>query len=246
MNSGLPMYLSDQDNYSRLKSYKLYFIRFKALRLCFVTGLLLAGTFGFAQDKPYQKEINNFLKKDSIQAPEQGAILFTGSSSIVMWKSLQEDFPGKNVLNRGFGGSSLPHLLMYADDIIFPYNPSQIVLYSGENDIAAGADARLTYDRFRQVFELIRGRLPQVPITFISIKPSPSRKQFRPVVDSANAMIRQYLKGQRRTSYVDVYSKMLDKNNNPRADIFLRDSLHMNENGYKIWKKAVAPHLKNK
>lgn len=224
----------------------MYFLRFKVFRLSIVTGLLFAGSFVFAQDKPFQKEINRFLQSDSIQAPEQGAILFTGSSSIVMWKSLQEDFPGKKVLNRGFGGSSLPHLLMYADDIIFPYNPTQIVLYSGENDIAAGADARLTFDRFRQVFELIRGKLPQVPITFISIKPSPSRKQFRPVIDSANAMISQYLRGQRRTSYVDVYSKMLDKNNNARPDIFLKDSLHMNENGYKIWKKAVAPHLKNK
>lgn len=90
-----------------------------------------------AQGNPFQQEINAFKQSDSLQAPMNHAILFVGSSSFRLWNSMQEDFPGYSIVNRGFGGSSLPDVIRYADDIIFPYNPKQIVIYCGENDLAS-------------------------------------------------------------------------------------------------------------
>ena len=157
---------------------------------------------------------------------------------------MQEMLPGYNVLNRGFGGSNLLDLKRYLNNIVYPYKPKQVVIYSGENDIAAGTvQAPEVLERFKDVFQSIRQEMPQVPIVFISIKPSPSRAQYLPIVQESNRLIRRYLETQPETQYVDVYSLMLDKNGKPMQDIFLEDDLHMNKKGYQIWQKALTPHL---
>jgi len=87
-----------------------------------------------AQVRPFSKEIKAFKTSDSLHAPPRKAIVFVGSSSFTMWKDVQQDFPNHVVINRGFGGSSLPHVIDYAEEIIIPYKPKQVVVYCGEND----------------------------------------------------------------------------------------------------------------
>ena len=206
---------------------------------------LVLPALGQAQNPPFWDEIQQFKKQDSKKTPPKDAILFVGSSSIRLWNGLAEDFPGHKVMNRGFGGSTLLDLKHYLNDIVLPYQPSQIVIYSGENDIAAGnVSAQDVLKRFDDVFTAIRKEMPQVPVTFISIKPSPSRQNFMPLMVEANSLIKKYLEAKPNTDYVDVYSLMLDSNGEPRNDIFVADKLHMNEKGYQIWKKAVGPALK--
>ncbi|MBD1396380.1 G-D-S-L family lipolytic protein [Pontibacter sp. JH31] len=195
---------------------------------------------------PFWDEIRAFKQQDAAQMPPRQAILFVGSSSIRMWDNLQEMFPDKQVINRGFGGSNLLDLQYYLADIVFPYDPRQIVIYSGENDIASDTvSAQDVLQRFEEVFTSIRQKLPEVPVTFVSIKPSPSRRKYMPVMEEANALIRSYLQAKPNTSYVDVYQPMLIQNGKPRPDIFIADSLHMNQNGYRIWQKAIEPYLTN-
>jgi len=193
----------------------------------------------------FENEIKAFEARDQQTPPPKRPILFTGSSSIRLWDSLSRYFPGKPVLQRGFGGSELSDVRYYADRIIMPYKPRQIVLYAGENDIATGKQtAQQTYDRFVDLFEYVRKRLPGVPFVFISIKPSPSRRQFQPVVIEANQLIKQYLSTKRNTRFVDVYTPMLGANQQPMGHLFKGDSLHMQAAGYQIWAKAVRPVLK--
>jgi len=198
------------------------------------------------QAKPFAKEIQAFKKQDSIQMPPKNAILFVGGSSIVGWRNAQQHFPQHTIINRGFGGSSLPHVINYANDVIFPYNAKQIVIYVGENDFTAhdSISAQIVFNRFQQLFHTIRARQPKTPIVFISIKPSPSRAHLMPKFVEANSMIEAFLKKQKRAEYVDVYSKMLDENGKPMEDIFQGDRLHMNEKGYAIWQEALKPYLK--
>lgn len=198
------------------------------------------------KDKPFYNDIREFKKKDSAQMPPQDAILFVGSSSIRMWDDLQKDFPKKTVINRGFGGSSLPHVIDYADEIIFPYNAKQIVIYAGENDFAASdtVSAQTVAARFQQLFHLIREKQPEVPIVFISIKPSPSRAHLMRKMSEANQLIREFLREHKKTEFVDVYTLMLNDSGHPKEEIFLEDRLHMNRKGYDIWKKAIKRHLK--
>ncbi len=176
--------------------------------------------------------------------PPKQAILFVGSSSFRMWKHMQEMLPEYTVINRGFGGSNLLDLRRYLNDIVFPYEPRQIVIYSGENDIASDTvGAQEVLQRFEDVFQAIRAKLPTVPIVYVSIKPSPSRERFMPLMRESNQLIQNYLQDKPHTRFVDVYQLMLNENGKPLPDIFIQDNLHMNDKGYAIWVKALEPHL---
>ncbi|MBX6379364.1 MAG: G-D-S-L family lipolytic protein [Thermoflavifilum aggregans] len=194
---------------------------------------------------PFWNEIRQFKQQDSLNPPPAHAILFVGSSSFRIWKTLSDDFPGYTVINRGFGGSTIPDVMRYADDIIFPYHPKQIVIYCGDNDAASSSSitADSIYNRFVQLYDLIRKKLPESQISFVSIKPSPSRQQLMPLMDAANRKIQQFLSKQPHADFIDVYHLMLDKKGMPRRDLFLPDMLHMNRKGYLIWIKAIQPHL---
>ena len=199
----------------------------------------------YGQDAPFENEIRTFEKQDSLAPPPAHPILFTGSSSIRFWSSLAADFPDKTVLNRGFGGSELSDVIRYADRIIVPYQPKQVVLYAGENDIATGKQTgRQTFKRFVTLFRHVRRKLPGVPFTFISIKPSPSRRQFMAQMNVANDLIRRYLAKKRDAQFVDVRPLMLQPNGQPIGALFRPDSLHMNAQGYQRWTGAVRPVLR--
>lgn len=210
----------------------------------FLPLFLLVHLYAQAQEAPFWNEIKAFKQQDSVQMPPKQAILFVGSSSIRMWNGMQEMFPKHTVINRGFGGSNLLDLKHYLGDIVFPYQPKQIVIYSGENDIASDTvQAPEVLERFKDVFTEIRQEMPQVPVVFVSIKPSPSRVKFKPIMEESNRLIQQYLKLQPKARYVDVYTPMLRPNGKPKPEIFIQDSLHMNQQGYQIWKKRITPYL---
>ncbi|MFD2569982.1 GDSL-type esterase/lipase family protein [Spirosoma soli] len=194
---------------------------------------------------PFESEIRAFEATDKTTPPPRQPILFTGSSSIRLWDSLQGYFPDKVVLNRGFGGSELSDVIRYADRVIVRYQPKQVVLYAGENDIATGKQTgQQTYERFVTLFRYVRKKLPNVPFTFISIKPSPSRRAYFSEVKEANRLISQFLANQRNTSFVDIQPVMLQANGQPVGELFKPDSLHMKPEGYRRWAKVLRPYLK--
>jgi len=199
----------------------------------------------FAQEAPFWDEISAYKHLDSIKPVPPGAILFVGSSSFRFWENLQSYFPDYTVINRGFGGSTLPDVIQYADDIIFPYQPKQIVIYCGDNDFAASdtVTGEMVYNRFVRLYNTIRTRMKAVDILYVSIKPSPSRVLLMPRMEEANRRIAGFLGTQKHASFVDVYHRMLTPEGRPMADLFLEDQLHMNLKGYAIWKDAIQPCL---
>ncbi|MBS1948074.1 MAG: G-D-S-L family lipolytic protein [Bacteroidetes bacterium] len=214
-------------------------------RKFFCQVLLLAIGFLNLNAQPFKADIENFKKQDSIVPPMQHAILFVGSSSFTKWTDIQDYFPGYPIINRGFGGSTLPDVIYYAKDIIFPYQPKQVVIYCGDNDFASSdtISARTVVARFKKLFWIIRKKLPATSIVFISVKPSPSRAKLMTKEVVGNRTIRDFLAKQKNTAFVDVYHLMLDESGKPLSSIFMQDSLHMNANGYAIWKKAIEPVL---
>ena len=162
-----------------------------------------------------------------------------------MWKDVQEYFPGYKIINRGFGGSTLLDQIRFVKDVVFPYNPKQIIIYCGENDLNASdtVDGNDVSRRFQRLFTLIRSKFPKAQISYISMKPSPSRQLLMEKMRSGNDKIKKFLSSKKRTAFIDVYKEMIDDEGKPRADIFLDDNLHMNKAGYAIWKKAIEPYL---
>src|SRR6478609_4359532 len=140
------------------------------LKTCFFICLLvISAQCIFAQQQPFYEEIQNFKNQDTVNPPPKNAILFVGSSSFTKWTDVQAYFPGYKIINRGFGGSSLPDVIRYADDIIFPYQPKQIVIYCGENDLASSdtVTAQMVFDRFKELYQMIREKT-NVPVAFVS------------------------------------------------------------------------------
>jgi lysophospholipase L1-like esterase len=210
-----------------------------------ILSLLISGAWNEACSQPFASEINAFKKQDSASFPPKGAILFVGSSSFLMWTDLNHYFPGYSIINRGFGGSSFPDVIRYADDIIFPYQPKQIVIYCGDNDFSFSdtVSSQTVFNRFKQLFLLIRKNMPGENVVFVSIKPSPSRVGQMVREEETNAWIKQFLSEQKNTGFVDVYHAMLNPNGKPISEIFKADSLHMNEKGYAIWQRLIKPYL---
>jgi len=217
------------------------------MRLRLILLLLVFSPWISAQESkpPFWNDIQDFKRQDSISFPGTGKILFVGSSSFTKWKDVQDYFPGFPIVNRGFGGSSLPDVIRYREDVIFKYKPKQIVIYCGENDLAASdtVSAATVIKRFKELFSLIRGRLKNVPVAFVSLKPSPSRQHLMPKMLVVNGTIKNYLQKQKKTVFIDVYHKMLKPDGKPMDDIFIEDKLHMNAKGYAIWQKIIKPYL---
>lgn len=216
----------------------------KILALTSLLFLLLA--VHAQQTKPaYWEEIQAFKKQDSAKMPAKGQILFVGSSSFRMWTDVQDYFPGYPIINRGFGGSTLADVIRYADDVIFAYDPKQIVIYCGENDFASSdtITVDMVVARFKTLFSMIRQHYKKVPVAYVSMKPSPSRTKLLPKYLEANLSIKNFLKKKRKTVFIDVYHPMLDANGQPLPDIFKEDNLHMNAKGYAIWQKLIEPVL---
>jgi len=198
-----------------------------------------------AQQLPFQDEIAAFRKDDSMTPPPARPIVFTGSSSFRKWTGVREAFPGYPIINRGFGGSTFPDVTRYTNDVIFKYNPRQIVIYCGDNDLASSdtVTAEVVFRRFKDLFSLIRTRLKNADIVYVSIKPSPSREKLMPRMEAANKLISDFLRGQKHAAFADVYHKMLTPEGKPMEDIFEGDKLHMNAKGYTIWQKVLLPYL---
>ena len=194
---------------------------------------------------PFWKEILSFKKMDSIQQPPKNSILFIGSSSFTNWKDVANYFPGYTIVNRGFGGSTLPDLIRYFYEVVVPYQPKQIFIYCGENDIASSdtVTADEVVRRFKTLYAMIRVYFPNTVVDFVSIKPSPIRERIQDRVKDANKKINAFLMNEKNTKFVDIYDAMLDANGKMREELYVEDRLHMKPEGYQIWKRIFLPYM---
>lgn len=195
------------------------------------------------QPSKWETEIAAFERQDVENPPAKGGILFTGSSSIRLWENVEKAFPGQPIINRGFGGSEIIDITQNFNRLILPYEPRQIVLYSGDNDVNSGKTAKQVTQDFKDLFGQIRTSQPEVHVVFISIKPSPARWEKRQEMSKANNLIRDFLESRPNTAYVDVWSQMLGRDGKPIAHLYASDGLHLSPEGYEVWNKALYPHL---
>ena len=198
---------------------------------------------GQATAPRFQEEIGAFARSDRTNPPPQGAILFIGSSSIRLWKTLAEDFPGRQVINRGFGGSQLIDSVNYAEQIVLPYKPRLIVLYAGGNDINEGKSPQQVLADYQAFIRKVHATLPATRIAYISIAPNPARWAQVEKVRAANRLIEDYGRQDPTLTFINVFPHMLGEDGTPRPEIFEPDRLHLNAKGYALWKKIVEPFL---
>jgi len=217
----------------------------KILACCVaLTGIVTAGESA-PKSNFWEKSICAFEEQDKKQPPPQNAVLFLGSSSIRIW-DLDKWFPELDTINRGFGGSQFADATLYADRIVIPCHPKTIVIYDGDNDIAAGKTPKKVSADFDELIATLRRGLPDVRIVMLSIKPSTARWEKFPKMQEVNAYMKEAAAKDPHMTYVDVGTCLCDGDGKPRADLLRRDGLHLNDEGYKAWTKILRPILEEK
>jgi len=195
----------------------------------------------------YEKEIAAFEQADRAAMPPAGAVLAIGSSSMRGWhKTISRDLAPLTIIPRGFGGSTMHDLEAYADRVIFPYKPRAILIYEGDNDIAAGVPPAAVLASFARLVERIHAQLPGTRVYVLSAKPSPLRWEHWPRTAELNAGLRAACEADPLLEFSDVATPMLGENGQPRPELFLGDRLHMNAQGYVLWTQIVRPALVEK
>ena len=123
----------------------------------------------------YESEILAFEQLDAITMPEPGGIVFTGSSSIRLWETLAADMAPLRVIQRGFGGAHMEHVVYNVPRIVTAYSPRAVVVFVGGNDLGAGKTVAEVVADFEQFLQEVHARLPAADVWFLSMKPSPLR-----------------------------------------------------------------------
>jgi lysophospholipase L1-like esterase len=214
--------------------------------LLLIASLLLLEFTAVAQDpRRFETEVTNLVAGDTT-VKKKNLILFTGSSSVRLWRpDIASSFPGKNVLNRGFGGSHMSDLIYYFDKLILPYHPKQIFIYEGDNDLASGKTPEEVMRQADSLLHLIRKKVSRrVNVVFIAAKPSLARWNLRETYTTFNGMLKAWAEKNKHVTYADVWTPMLDPSGKVKDDLFIEDGLHMKANGYEIWAHVLAPYIK--
>jgi len=171
--------------------------------------------------------------------------LFYGSSSIRLWDNLYKDFEAYKPLNMGFGGSTLAACIVYFDRLMTGLNPDIFVLYAGDNDLGDGRHPEEVLIFFRQMAVEVRKRFGNIPLVYLSVKPSIRRFNIIEQIRFTNKIISSEIKKMdENVFFVNIFDKMMDGNRYPNRSLFQSEGLHMNENGYAVWKNTLLDFFK--
>lgn len=191
---------------------------------------------------PFIEEIHAYIQQDAREFPAPGGVVFVGSSSVKLWEDAPREFPFVNIIQRGFGGSTIAQSTLYADYIVIPYRPRLVVMYAGDNDIAFGKSPETVQNDFREFVRKVHAALPDTMIAFASIKFSLSRWHLRRLIERANDLIWEFCLVTPNTHFIDMTDVMLSEHGEPRPELFT-DGLHPNRDGYREWAKVLAPAI---
>jgi lysophospholipase L1-like esterase len=216
-----------------------------ALLIVFASGCQTAPPNSLATHNSsiWRNAIAAYEANDQTNPPPKNGIVFVGSSSILKWKTLAADFPDLPVINRGFGGSQLADAVNFADRIVIKYQPREVVVYAGGNDLNAGKSPEMVYGDFVALMRQLHAGLPHAQLAFISSAPNLARWSQVEKVKRLNLLAENYCR-HHDIFFINVFPLMLGTDGKPKPDIYVADGLHMNAKGYAIWRAAVAPYLK--
>jgi len=214
----------------------------RILFICLLTGIS-ANALQAQDPTRFKGEIKTLKSKVYNFRQGEEVYLFTGSSSIRKWKNIPEYFPGKNIINNGFGGSQMSDLLHYCKDLILKYTPTKVFIYEGDNDLGSKKTSDEILATTKVLVGKIESKLPQAEIIIISAKPSLSRWPLKKKYLELNSDFKKYCESKSNLSFADVWIPMLNEEGKPIENIFVEDGLHMNSKGYDIWAKVLKKYL---
>lgn len=208
---------------------------------------LISGTIRSLCGDPeaWESSIRQFEVQDKRQPPTPNSILFVGSSTFTLWKTLEKDMSPLKIINRGFGGSKITDIVRYSDRIVIPYNPKAIVLFAGTNDIAwpKPATAQQVYQAYLAFTRQVSDLLPTTQIYYVAITPTPARWTYWEIANEANRLIQQHSRTDDRFHFIDLTARFIGPDGKPDRKLYRMDGLHPNQKGYAVWTETIKPIL---
>lgn len=204
----------------------------------------IKGVPKLAQQLKWDQKMERYEKLDSMNPPKKDLILFVGSSTVENWKTVEKDFPGRVVINRGISGSKTIDLINYKDRLITPYHPKQIFIYEGDNDIGYKWEPEEILGQIKKLFSIVRKERPEAEIIFISIKPSIRRMKDKERIEKTNLLVKEFVEKQANAAYADVYNAAFTAKGELCPEHYREDGLHLTAEGYEVWKKVVSKFIK--
>lgn len=195
-----------------------------------------------ATAKRWESVIQRFEQAESEKPSPKGAVVFYGSSTIVRW-DLSRHFPNVVTVNRGFGGSQMADARYFAQRVVLPLKPRIVVVYSGDNDLAAGQTPESVVREFRALVDKIHSQLPETRVICLGVKPSIARAHLLERQRETNRLLRQVCEKDPRLRFVDTEQLMLREDGSIRSELLSADGLHLSEEGYRLWSEAIRPLL---
>lgn len=193
----------------------------------------------------YHEEIEQLESKPVIPKGQKLRLLLYGSSSMRLWVDPQNDFPEFEVINQAFGGSTLAACCWFFKRLIPQYHPDLLVFYAGDNDLGDGRHPEEVFIFFKYLMTLIDRYCGNIPMAFISLKPSIARHYLINSIKFTNSIIHKEIDTfYPNCTFVDIFDSMSKANN--RETLFENDGLHLSAKGYALWKKLLKEQFLNK
>jgi hypothetical protein len=193
----------------------------------------------------WEPDIQKFEELDRTTSYPDDAILFAGSSSIRLWKTLAEDMKPFSVIHRGYGGSKLSDFVYYADRIFSPHKCSALVMFIA-NDISGNEQDKAPREvrkMFLQLLKVFRSSHPETPFFWIEITPTSSRWKVWPQIAEVNDLIEKECQKRENTYFISTRHAFLNEKGEPRDELFIEDKLHLNSEGYALWNSIIRKEL---
>lgn len=223
-------------------------LKFRVMKRKSLLFLLLAGFIylsSTAQTVPFEGEVKEISARIDSAGWTQSSTVFTGSSTIRMWKDVQSVFPNTPILNTGFGGSKASDLEKHLFPLVIRFEPSRVFIYEGDNDIWANVPVTDIMTSIDHIVSRLLMTNPNTEVFLIGAKPSPSRWEKKENYTILNQQLAEYCRARENVTFVDTWKPLTDSEGNPRPELYLEDQLHLNAQGYEIWNEIFRPLIEN-
>lgn len=234
-------------------------IRLPLLALCLLPALLLADTpknvATTPVDRPEARWQERHARFNEISKQGEAEMVFLGDSITQGWEgkgkaAWEQHFAPLKAANFGIGGDRTEHVLWrMANGNFDGLNPKLVVLMIGTNNTGhQGRDgyvcsAEQTAEGVRKIVDGLAQKCPNAKVLLLGIFPrgETAEDALRKQNEATNALIQTYADG-KKVFWMDLANVFLSPDGTLSREI-MPDLLHLNEEGYDRWAKAILPEI---
>ncbi|HEY9634606.1 MAG TPA: GDSL-type esterase/lipase family protein [Coleofasciculaceae cyanobacterium] len=193
-------------------------------------------------DNPFYRDKKSHF--ETLPKSEEN-IIFLGDSltDLCEWA---EVFRNNRIKNRGICGDTTDGILNRIDNIVAS-NPQKLFILIGINDLNQGRALEDILSNYRKILEIFQSHTPEAKVFIQSVLPVNNQIFNNNGVNEKVLLLNAKLKDLTKEfsfKYIDLFSCFLDSNNQLDTQ-YTSDGVHLNGQGYLIWKRIIEKEVLN-